>query len=77
MYMLNENMEIGIYEWHMRLLEEAKNRHIPTFINGVLASYNMIEAICNILEDDSYMHDFVADDRGNIIQLCFDKVTIY
>lgn len=74
---LDEDNEPNIYEWHMRMLEEAKNKHIPTFVNGVLASYKKMDTICLVLEEDSYMYDFVPDDRGNVIQLCFDKVTEY
>jgi hypothetical protein len=74
MYLTEENYNLSTYEWYKGILEEAKNRSIPTIINGVLVSYNKLETIYLLLENDLYMYDVIPDEKGKIISLCLDRV---
>ena len=54
------------------------NRHRnPLSIDGRTASpYEIAEIIC-VCEESSYMADYVVDENGELVQICFDKVLHY
>lgn len=55
---------------------EAKRRGISVSINGNPLSCTKTEDLLYTLEDATYMRDYIGDERGKIIHLGFDKISI-
>ena len=70
----NEREEI---KWIFTEINQAKSRGLSVMINGIYC--NNQEEIDNLLlirEEESYMEDYVGDDKGNIIGIAFDRIKI-
>lgn len=65
------------YNWIINLLIEMKMKGIPLFVNGIDYSHKEFAETCMVLEKDTYMAAYIGDDDGKVIQLHFDKVTMY
>lgn len=58
-------------------LEQYETCGIPLSIDGrAVSPYEIAEIIC-VCEENSYMADYVVDENGELVQICFDKVLHY
>jgi hypothetical protein len=55
---------------------EARRRGISISINGTIPSWNQPEELLLVLEEASYMKDYIGDDRGKIVQIRFDRIQL-
>lgn len=60
--------------WLHEELERAKKQGIPVHIEGQLCHYDSAEVLSEVLEEPTYMMDYVSDDCGKIIGICFDRI---
>lgn len=60
--------------WLQIELERAKELGLTVQIEGRACQYNSPEALSYVLEESSYMLDYVSDEEGRITGICFDKV---
>ena len=55
-------------------LENIKNRGITIFLNGIPSSPSTVTDVLFVNEDDSFMRDYVTDEKGVWKELRFDKI---
>ena len=60
--------------WLQIELERAKEQGLTVQIEGETYKYSNSEELSYVLEEPTYMLDYVSDDEGKIIGICFDKV---
>lgn len=60
--------------WITEEIELANRQGIPASVNGIPYDGTEETSLPLLLEQGSYMEDFVNDERGNIIQINFDRV---
>lgn len=60
--------------WLQDELERAKKLGLTVQIEGMPCKYNSPAEFSFLLEEPSYMLDYVSDDEGKITGICFDKV---
>lgn len=60
--------------WIAEEIELAHRQGIPASINGVLYGSEADTSIPVMLEQGTYMEDFVNDECGNIVQINFDRI---
>ncbi len=53
-------------------LRQYQKRGIRLLLNGKDSTPKAIEKACGIAEENSYMRDYIPDDRGRISQISFD-----
>lgn len=58
----------------LQFLEFVKQRNIPVVIDGNQCLYEEAELICSVFEDDSYMSDYIVNEKGYIAQVHLDKI---
>lgn len=66
------NMEV--YERMRNDLEAYNEQGITLRLSGRRASSARIANVCCIRECGSYMGDYVLDEQGRLVEICFDKV---
>ena len=70
----NEREEI---KWIFTEFNQAKSRGLFVMIDGTYCnSQEEVDHLLLIREEESYMEDYMGDDKGNIIGIAFDKVKI-
>lgn len=67
-----KNMEV--YEKMKDDLEAYNEQGITLRLSGKRASSSRIANVCCIRESGSYMGDYVLDESGRLVEICFDKV---
>lgn len=67
-----KNMEA--YEKMKGELEAYNEQGITLRLSGRKASSARIANVCCIRECGSYMGDYVLDESGRLVEICFDKV---
>lgn len=67
-----KNMEV--YEKMKEDLEAYNEQGITLRLSGRRASSARIASVCCIRECGSYMGDYVLDESGRLVEICFDKV---
>lgn len=55
-------------------LENIKDRGIMIFLDGVPSSPSAVTDVLCVKEGDSFMRDYVTDEKGVLRELRFDKV---
>lgn len=60
--------------WLREELKRAKKQGLSVQIEGRSCQYENPEEFFYVLEEPSYMLDYVSDDAGKITGICFDKV---
>lgn len=60
--------------WLQVELERAKKQGLTVQIEGRTCKYNSTAELSYVLEEPTYMLDYVSDDEGRITGICFDKV---
>lgn len=60
--------------WLRDELERAKTMGLTVQIEGRTCTYSSPDELLSILEEPTYMLDYVSDDEGKITGICFDKV---
>lgn len=64
-------------DWVFSEISQAKRRGLFVIIDGIYCeSLEQVDHILLIREEESYMKDYVGDDKGKIIGIAFDKVKI-
>ena len=70
----NEREEI---KWIFTEFNQAKSRGLFVMINGIYCnSQEEANHLLLVREEESYMEDYMGDDKGNIIGIAFDRVKI-
>lgn len=63
--------------WVFSEINQAKKAGLAVMINGIYCnSPEEVENMLLIREEESYMKDYMGDDKGKIIGIAFDKVKI-
>lgn len=70
--MQEKNMEV--YERMKDDLEAYNEQGITLRLSGKRASSARIANVCCIRECGSYMGDYILDESGRLVEICFDKV---
>lgn len=60
--------------WLQDELERAKALGLTVHIEGRACVYVSTEELSYVLEEPTYMLDYMSDENGKITGLCFDKV---
>lgn len=60
--------------WLRDELERAKAMGLTVQIEGRTCTYSNPEELLSILEEPTYMLDYLSDDEGKITGICFDRV---
>lgn len=60
--------------WLQDELDRAKKQGLTVQIEGKACQYQNPEKFAHVLEEPSYMLDYVSDENGKITGICFDKV---
>lgn len=60
--------------WLQDELERAKKLGLTVHIEGQACKYTNAAELSYVLEEPSYMLDYVSDDEGRITGICFDRV---
>ena len=55
-------------------LENIRNRGITIFLNGMPSSPSAVTDVLFVNEEDSFMRDYVTDEKGVWKELRFDKI---
>ena len=55
-------------------LEHINKRGITIFLNGIPSSPSAVTDVLFVNEDDSFMRDYVTDEKGVWRELRFDKI---
>ena len=55
-------------------LENIRNRGITIFLNGIPSSPSAVTDVLFVNEEDSFMRDYVTDEKGVWKELRFDKI---
>lgn len=73
--MKSEQMKRCIFNWISSEIDMAEQYGIPVNVDGIryLACEN--EKLFRVLEDATYMKEYLGDPSGKIIQINFDKVS--
>lgn len=66
-----------VYERMRGDLEAYNEQGITLRLSGKRASSARIASVCCIRECGSYMGDYILDDTGRLVEICFDKVKKY
>ena len=70
----NEREEI---KWIFTEFNQAKSRGLSVMINGIYCnSQEDVDHLLLVREKESYMKDYMGDEKGNIIGIAFDRVKI-
>lgn len=70
-----KNMET--YEKMKEDLDAYNERGVMLRLSGRRASSARIANVCCIRECGSYMGDYILDEDGRLVEICFDKVKKY
>ena len=70
-----KNMEV--YEKMKEELDAYNEQGVLLSLSGKQASSARIADVCCIRESGSYMGDYILDDDGKLVEICFDKVRKY
>lgn len=63
--------------WVYREVSQAKNKGLLVMIDGICCeSLEEADHMLLIREEESYMKDYMGDDKGKIIGIAFDRVKI-
>lgn len=63
--------------WVFSEINQAKMAGLSVMIDGIYCnSLEDVDHILLIREEESYMKDYMGDDKGKIIGIAFDKVKI-
>lgn len=60
--------------WLQEELNRAKKQGLTVHIEGRSCQYQDPSKFFHVLEEPSYMLDYVSDDSGKITGICFDKL---
>lgn len=60
--------------WLQDELNRAKREGLTVHIEGKICQYQSPEKFCYVLEEPTYMLDYVCDENGKITGICFDRV---
>lgn len=60
--------------WLQDELKRAKKQGLTVHIEGRACHYQNPEKFFHVLEEPTYMLDYVSDESGKITGICFDKV---
>lgn len=60
--------------WLQEELNRAKKQGLTVHIEGKACQYQDPAKFFHLLEEPSYMLDYVSDEDGKITGICFDKV---
>lgn len=66
--------DMETYEKMKEELDAYNERGVMLRLSGKRASSARIANVCCIRECGSYMGDYVLDDEGRLVEICFDKV---
>lgn len=65
---------IEVYERMKDDLEAYNEQGITLKLSGKRASSARIANVCCIRECGSYMGDYILDESGRLVEICFDRV---
>lgn len=60
--------------WVVREVQEATRRGISVSIDGKMYDFKSPEEVFGVLEEANYMPDYIGNEEGKIVQICFDKI---
>lgn len=64
-------------DWIVSEISHARSRGLFVMIDGIYCeNQEQADHMLLIKEEESYMQDYMGDDKGNIIGIAFDKVKI-
>lgn len=69
-----QEKKMETYEKMKEDLDAYNERGVMLRLSGRRASSARIANICCIRECGSYMGDYVLDEEGRLVEICFDKV---
>lgn len=69
-----QEKDMEAYEKMKGDLEAYNEQGITLKLSGRRASSARIANVCCIRECGSYMGDYVLDEEGRLVEICFDKV---
>ncbi len=70
-------MEREEINWIFTEINQAKNNGLLVMINGIYCnSKEEVDTMLLVREEESYMKDYMGDDKGKIIGIAFDRVKI-
>lgn len=75
--MLESTEKIEEINWIFAEVNQAKRNGLFVMIDGIYCnSPEEVGSMLLIREEESYMKDYMGDDKGKIIGIAFDKVKI-
>jgi hypothetical protein len=57
-------------------IKEAKRRGISISVNGIPYQWNQKEELLIVLEEATYMKDYIGDESGKIVQIRYDRIRL-
>lgn len=67
-------MKRCIYNWISSEIDMAEQYGIPVNVDGIRYSSGEEDELFEVLEEATYMKEYLGDPSGKIIQINFDKV---
>lgn len=61
-------------DWVINEVQAAREKGIQVSVNGILYDFETPEEILYVVEEATYMPDYIGDEEGKIIQICFDRI---
>lgn len=65
-----------IRQWILEEIHIANNQGIPVQVEGVYYNNCNIQELPYLQEEESYMKDYLEDERGKIKEIAFDKIKL-
>lgn len=72
-----QEKDMEVYEKMKEDLDAYNEQGVMLRLSGKRASSARIANVCCIRESGSYMGDYVLNDEGRLVEICFDKVKKY
>ena len=69
-----QEKDMDTYERMKGDLEAYNEQGITLRLSGKRASSERIASVCCIRECGAYMGDYVLDESGRLVEICFDRV---
>lgn len=72
-----KDMDTTQIKWVLQEIKKARAQGMQVIIDGVYCkSLEEEKSLLVIREEETFMQDYIGDDKGNIVGIAFDKIKI-
>lgn len=63
-----------MYSWLVSEIKEAENSGVEVRVDGIQYSFDDVDKLKQVMENNYYMKSYTGDEHGRIVQIDFERI---